>query len=280
MKRLPLILLAMGVIALAVVLTSLTTNRASAQACGPGNHWVDTCPAGTDNMPDTGALVGIDIDLDCVEDLSLVLRGPVDIDRSSPLDDSTNFPGTRPVDGHLDVIDTEIVSMTLTGGGVTLRVGVNTPGINPAVPNTFGAVAEQPADPALAESFFDVFFEVAGVPGGPVYNHTALRIDAAPPIEFVPPDTVYLHPSPLCLPLYDDPVAGTLLYNLVEANHDTRPPSVGGITELLPGGPETSVSSGGGSGSSVPYALVAGAAAAAALVLAAGGCWYARRRLS
>ncbi|MFQ6092289.1 MAG: hypothetical protein ACE5OR_06345, partial [bacterium] len=75
----------------------------SCEDCGPGPHWVDQCPAGMDHMP-SGALVGIDLDGDCLPDRSLVLSGPVSVRRSDPLDDSGNFPGTRPVDGHLDVV--------------------------------------------------------------------------------------------------------------------------------------------------------------------------------
>jgi hypothetical protein len=211
-------------------------------------------------MPDTGALVGIDINLDCLEDMSLVLSGPVEVERQAAVGEH---------------IDTEIVSMELTGSGVTLRVGVSTPGIDPAVPSTSGAIDETAGDPALADSFFHVWFEVDGVPGGPVYNHTPLTLSAV--IDRVPPEVVYLHPGPLCLPLYDDPIAGTHLYNLVRADHDTRGP-IGGIGELpdIAGGAgDRSVSSGGSA--SPPYAAIAAALAAAAVALVASG-WYARRR--
>ena len=33
--------------------------------CGPGDHWVDTCPSGSDLISKQGAVVGIDTDLDC-----------------------------------------------------------------------------------------------------------------------------------------------------------------------------------------------------------------------
>jgi hypothetical protein len=89
---------------------------------GPGPHWVDTAPAGTDFMP-TGALVGVDTDLDCVRDQNLVMFGPAMVRRTGSVDDSAHYPGTRPIDGHLDVLDTEMVGMKLTGGGATLIAG-------------------------------------------------------------------------------------------------------------------------------------------------------------
>src|SRR3990170_7935425 len=83
--------------------------------CGPGPHWIHAtpCPPGVDLIPGSQALVGLDLNLDCVVDTTLRLQGPVNISRTIPLDDSGNFPGTRPVDGHLDVIDTEILEMSL-----------------------------------------------------------------------------------------------------------------------------------------------------------------------
>jgi hypothetical protein len=52
---------------------------------------------------------------------------------------------------------------------------------------------------------------------------------------------------------------------------------VGGITELLMGGPDSPASASGGSGPSVPYAAIVGGVAAAVLAVAAAGGWYARR---
>lgn len=273
-------LLVVGGIALSLlVLAVFGSGSASAQACGPGDHWIDTCPAGTDSIPQSGALLGIDLDGDCKKDQNIILNGSVNqITRSGPKDDSDDFPTFRSVDGHSDVIDTEILSMELTGSGLVLRVGTATPGINPSVPPTKGAIGEQPGDPALAESFFDVWFEVddGGALGGPFYNHSALRIEAE--IDQVPPKAVYLHPSPLCLDLFDAPVGGNDTgINLVEASHNTAP-SVGGTVELLAGGDSDTPASAGSSGSSTPlYGALAGGLALGAVALTAGG-WYARRR--
>jgi len=148
------------------------------------------------------------------------------INRSAPRDDSQNFPGLRPVDGHLDVIDTEIISMCLTGGGYTLRAGLGQGGV---ISRSLGAVAEQPGNPTLAESFFDVFFEVQ-TPQGPLYNQTPLRLAAV--INCVPPKAAYIHPTG-CLPLFTSPIPGQGMHvaNLVTAQHNVNIPITPTLTE-------------------------------------------------
>ncbi|MFH0980692.1 MAG: hypothetical protein V2A79_04030, partial [Planctomycetota bacterium] len=72
----------------------------------------------------------------------------------------------------------------------------------------------------MADSFFDVFFEVV-LPGGTrAYNHSALHIAAT--IACVPPETRYLHPTE-CVGLYTSPTGGTWVANLVSADHRTFP---------------------------------------------------------
>ena len=188
--------------------------------CGPGPHWVDSCPSGGDNMP-TGALIGIDRDLDCEPDINVVLSGPVSVWRSNPLDDSVAFPGLAPVDGHREVIDTEMVSMNLTGSGIALIAGQGM-GTGGALPPTLGAILENSGDPALADSFFDVFFEVQIGSGVTLYNHDPLRVKSE--VDCLPPNARYLHPGD-CVPLYDAPVGfgGEVVANLVAADHSTYP---------------------------------------------------------
>lgn len=277
MKRLLMILLGIGVIALAVSLASLTPDRASAvPVCGPGSHWIDSCPAGTDSLSNTSVLVELDeVGGDCVKDLTVTLSGPTEIVRQAASDDSANFPGTRPVDAHLDVIDTEIVSMSLTGGSFTLRVGA---GGGPALSASQGAVAEQSGDPTLGDSFFDVFFEIDdGI--NLYYNQSALRLEAV--IPQYPPDPIHPPNPVLCLDLFSAPSGGfDTGINLVDFQFDPSapPPAVGGVeipfdeSGFAAG---QSASSAGSSGP--PYAALAGAVAAGAVALAAGG-WYARRR--
>ena len=222
--------------------------------CGAGPHFVDLCgpfpPLGTDLIAKNGAVVGIDTNFDCVRDINLVLTpcpSPNDLLRVDkklgPVDDSAAFPGTRPVDGHMDVIDTEIVTMCLTSGGVTLAAGINGPSSFPLL-RSLGAVAELPGFPPIADSFFDVFFEVSGVPGGPVYNKAPLYVSSQ--IKCLPPEANYSHPTGICIPLvtkgfcsnnpaipcvYNSncPAPGTCvgqqtLGNLVAANHSVNEP--------------------------------------------------------
>jgi hypothetical protein len=190
--------------------------------CGPGPHWVDGCAEGNDLMHST-AVAGIDIDFDpnCLKDFNLVLAGPVAVHRSGPLDDSIHYPGTRPLDQHVDVIDTEIVTMQLTGGGVTLMAGAGL-GSQPLAP-TLGAIAEQVGNPATAHSFFDVFFEVSGgsIPQ-PLYNQVPLRLESD--ITCIPPGDMYSHAGG-CWELYTSPIPGqgTHMANLVSADHQPLP---------------------------------------------------------
>ena len=171
---------------------------ASAGAGGPGAHWIDTLPAGVDIMP-TEAHLGIDTDLNGVPDLNVLLTGSMQQNRSDPMDDSITYPGTRAIDGHLDVIDTEIVSMSLTGGGLTLRAGTAQGLATP----TYGNIAEQSGDSFWGDSFFDVFFEIDGTASGTIHNNAALRIEAA--IDRIPflPGTLYDLVLAQPLPLYD-----------------------------------------------------------------------------
>lgn len=275
MKKLPMILLGTAGIAVAMLVIPLTPVRALDPVCGGVPHWIWNCaPGGTDHFDRTGALVGIDTNGDCARDMSFPLEGPVDVVRQAASDDSARFPGLCPLDGHKDCIDTEIRSMSLTGGGITLKVGTGTLNIDSRVLPTYGAVSEQAADAKLTTSFFNVNFEVTGVPGGPVYSHTPLRVEAV--IGYIPPDATYMHPTSLCFPLYNDPAGGVPLYNLVEAQHTVG--GIGGIAELPEIAQSPGEASAEGSGwSAGNYAALAGGLAAVALFIAVGG-WYARRR--
>ena len=190
-------------------------------ACGPGDHWIDTCQTGQDQIADNGALIGIDTTLDCQADTSLVMMScsgsPLIITRSDPRDDSANFPGQSAADSHLDVIDTEIVSLCLTGGGLTLVAGLGQ-GQGGVLGQSLGTIVESSSDPKTANSFFDVFFEVDLGQGNYAYNQTALRISID--INCVPPQAEYIHPTG-CLQLFSSPIAGqgTNVANLVSAEH-------------------------------------------------------------
>lgn len=190
----------------AVCATAQTAKAQPCTQCGPGAHWTDSCLEGTDQISDQGAVIGIDLDLDCVADISLVLGscGTLQIYRSAPV-------------GH--DIDTEILDLCLSDGSVTLIAGAGL-GQGGVLAPSLGTITEQGGDPALADSSFDVMFEVDLGGGYYVYNHAALVIQAE--IDCVPPQADYIHPTG-CLALFDDPVAGTVIANLVSAQHSTYP---------------------------------------------------------
>lgn len=201
-----------------LVVATFTTPLAAATSCGPGNHWIDGCGGGTDGLS-TGALVGIDLTLDGIVDQDLTLTGPTTVERGSPLDDSVTFPGTRPVDGHLDVIETEMLSMNLVGSGVTLKAGEGQ-GFGGSLGPSNGLIFEQSSDNTMCESFFDIFFEVDLGGGNRAYNHQALRLQTA--IDRVPPADSYTRTSATPLPLFDRPVGQpnpVQVANLITASH-------------------------------------------------------------
>jgi hypothetical protein len=172
-------------------------------------------------MTDHAGLVGVDLTLDCVADINLVLMpcaaSTLVVTRAAPSDDSANFPDLRTADSHLDVIDTEIVSLCLSGGVITLVAGEGA-GQGGVLSRSAGAIAELTTDADFADSFFDVFFEIDLGGGNYVYNQEPMRI--ATVINCVPPQAEYVHPTG-CLGLYTSPVSGegTLVANLVEAEH-------------------------------------------------------------
>lgn len=143
---------------------------------GPGPHWVDTVSAGTDIFLDSTAILMLNGGPLGPNDVVFNLEGATMIQRTGALDDSIQFPGTNPVDGHLDVIDIEIIQMQLVSVGPllpTVRVGSNF-----GLPATRGMIFEIPTDPIYPESFFDVFIEI-DLPGGvTLHNQTPFRMDS------------------------------------------------------------------------------------------------------
>ena len=95
---------------------AVASSPAGADLYGALERWLTRIPgglaisnigaSGEDGMP-SGAVVGIDLDLDCNPDQSFVLRGPMTVSRSSPHDVSIQFPGVGVDDGHPDVIEAQ-----------------------------------------------------------------------------------------------------------------------------------------------------------------------------
>lgn len=209
---------------------------AYAQICGHSQHWVDGCVAPGLDSRQAEAIVEMDLDFDCITDTQLILSGPTKVQRQGSSDASVNFPGEfgSAVDEHIDVIDTEIISMSLTGGGATFTAGLGfTPGgdqLNPSL----GVVVEQAGDPVLADAFFDVFFEIDPGGGAYMYNHLPLRLQSV--IKSVPPENQPYVIGPLCLPVFDrsTSVGAVLVGNITGMQHTIVPPS--SIPALGPAG--------------------------------------------
>jgi len=185
----------------AVVLSvvGLGSSPVMAADCGPGAHWVDTCPAGIDILPNTRA--DITIEIPCGNSPgTFTLRGETNIDRqegtTSPWVDPPSIPGTAPAlaDHH---IHTEITLMDLTGDGLTLSVG------NHLTIPSLGGIIELASDDMLAYSFFCVYFEIHNTPFGTLHNHDCHLLERIIP-EVPPLLEIYFPPVDQIILLYDD----------------------------------------------------------------------------
>lgn len=197
-----------GILALGTV--PVVAADAACSLCPPGPDWIDSCAAGSDAIADQDALIGIDLDLDCNADTSLVL-----------ISCGTDFIVSRgaPAAG---TIATEIVDLCLTGGGATMIAGAGL-GQGGLLSATLGSIVEDGVNNTIGHSSFDVFFEIDLGGGNFVYNQTPIVIHAD--ITCVPPKVLYIHPTG-CHPLFDAPVGGVLVANLTSANHNLGIPTV------------------------------------------------------
>lgn len=211
---------------------------------GPGPHWVDTVTKGFDQRPSNlliSLFLGDPFDPG-TEKIFINFVGNTTIHRSNAMDDSSFFPGLRPIDGHNDVVDIEIVQLTLTGlsplfGPVIIRAGASQ---HPLGTPSLGAIAELPGQPALAESFFDVFHEIE-IPslGLFLYNVNPIRMETKDPLTGIPPkenDEYSFNNGNdpfLAEPLFDNPFGfGEPVVWLGEAIHTLKVPAPGSLALL------------------------------------------------
>ncbi len=194
----------LGMLSLAGVLAWGVAPPAEAlPSCGPGAHWVDACPGAVELFPLTGGFHRIE--LFGLGTFDLFTTGPTTIYRA---------PGTTVPDHH---IDTEMVSLTLTGGGLTLNAGDGIAnGICDGPLCSLGRITEQGGNPTLADSFFDINFEILGTPFGRLHNIEPCTMRSV--IDQVPPPigTTYVC-SPLPVALIDD--LGAARGQLLLTNH-------------------------------------------------------------
>jgi len=284
MRKRWFVLLGLAVLALAAAMATPLPQAAGSPASQP--YEVDEFP---------NSFAQVEIQTPMGPDIVL-LRGPtsVKVDLGSLAGDV------------VETIDTEIVSMELTGfsplllSDVIIRVpqaphpGVKSVGkieenenVEPGRLDLPGGDPPFCGDPPppncvgkTASSFFDVFFEVVSSPYLPpsikLHNHDPKRLEAT--ITHKPPATGETYEDPTVIPLFfeDESPSGVTVGPVF---HTPRAGPVGGIVELLVDSSDAPASASEGGGASPPYAAIAGIAAACGLALAAGG-WYARRRLS
>jgi hypothetical protein len=211
------------IIASILLFFSTGMNSTYSQSCGPGPHWIDECSSGGLDIMESGALVGVNFNLancNLPAEVSISLSGPVTVHRQGSQDIAVAIgPCPAIVDGHMDVIPTEIISMNLTGSGFTLIVGHSAA---PELQHSLGYVVEKPDDNTLGCSFFDVFFKII-TPNGPLYNQSPLKLEAL--IDQVPPVVTFSPSGDICIGLYTSPIygEGMLVANLVQAQHTVGP---------------------------------------------------------
>ncbi|MDM8563298.1 hypothetical protein QUF54_08090, partial [Candidatus Marithioploca araucensis] len=142
------------------------------------------------------------------DEITAILSGPTEVKRGAG--DDTITPHT---------IVTEMVSLELTNGTITLRAGDGVGNLDDDGPlHSPGAIEEQASDPAKAKSFFMISFEI-DTPFGTLHNKDPLIMESV--IEWVPPKSIftYTHSLPEAVPLYDtsdtspEPVAVACLVN-------------------------------------------------------------------
>src|SRR5262249_11504033 len=211
------------------------TKPPAVSLCGPGPHWVDTCPSGNDTFS-SYATIGLDFDFDGKTDRDVLLFGPTTIFRGNPID--TPDPHDP---GHVNHINTELVSLDLTatdGSGIKVvsgdGVGNGTCG-GPLC--SFGAINEQPANSTLADSFFNINFQITNVPIlGTLHPESPLHLEAV--ISTIPPFGFgYTHFVAAPIPLLDS--SNRVVAQLVNAQHNVLPPAPDIAGNLTVGGVPT-----------------------------------------
>jgi hypothetical protein len=145
---------------LTAILSLIGSTPIMAADCGPGPHWIDSCPAGTYSVPTIFDVTIKEQPCDVEGGLShhVILQGETQTNRQAAQ--------TEP-DHH---IDTEIVSLSLMSDGYFFRAGKNE-GMSQ---QSLGRITEM-GDPNWARLYFDIFFQIklpASIMGGGLHYIT------------------------------------------------------------------------------------------------------------
>lgn len=165
-----------------LILLAVPNYGEATTVCGPGLHWVDVCPSGTDTL---NANFRADL-IQGGNTLALNLEGLITIFRGDPKD--TPDPWDAQLNPHLNQIDIEIVSLNLTGGGFTLTAGDGVGnGMDDGPLFSPGTIIEMVFNRWWARIAVDVNFELQDPQGVTLKNDTPLGLatdaDRFPPVS-------------------------------------------------------------------------------------------------
>jgi hypothetical protein len=191
--------------ALGVILLFAVGSAQASTICADPD-FVNTCGNGTDEIPDTHASFTITL-LPIFGGVSfdVGLDGPMTVVRSG----WTGTPGL--FDGN---VNTEITDMVLTGGGMTLRAGVDQ-----GVAASYGGI--QQTVPGTADSWFNIFFEIDGTPFGTLHNNDPYVLEAEIDQIYPSDGTIYMPPDSSPIALYDG--GNTLVGHATASQHSIVP---------------------------------------------------------
>ena len=218
-------------------------------------------PAGTDEIYVSGRVSVVSR----LGQETIPLTGSATVSRSEPR-----------LENGMEVVDTEIIAMSLTGESLTGPITVSESATRASVGQIRSL--QPPPDQFPASSFFDVFVEVTA-PASPsptitLHNETALHLTpTGGSVQWWPPVgvTYGVTPNP-CVPLLPSQPKNVCITNLTMTDDQ----AVGGLAELAEiSSPRSGARDRPATGAAVAAGL--GAGAAAIVVLAGGAAWRARR---
>src|ERR1035437_4517274 len=195
-------------------LTALPQTLLAGPICGPGDHWVDTCPGGLAHLiTKTNASISLDLDRNGT------------LETSFPLVTLIGYTDVLVGAGTPHTLSTEIFNLTETmetpfGKTITLRAGDGIAnGTNDGLLYSWGQVVEQTGNPLLADHTVFVMFEVdipqdafGSLPNPAMVLHNNIPLQATCyGLTQAPPDTCAYFSSQT-LDLYDgaDVLRGTM----------------------------------------------------------------------
>jgi hypothetical protein len=169
-------------VVLAGLLSCMSGAAFAIPTCGPGPHWVDGCAAGQDTF-DGQFVFGITSVPFGLPAMAISLSGPTTVDHQTP-------------SGHsfaTEIISAQGVGVNPALGTIVLRIGSD----NGVPTQSLGAVTEKAGNDSVADSFFDVFFQLDLVDlGFTLFNQDPLRLSSE--MLCIPPNA-YASPGVKCV---------------------------------------------------------------------------------